>query len=200
MGRCNSNPRFSQLSLESENQLKKASNADLLSHFLIHCLRVSLSICSVLSIYTKASLAQQVTNNLSTGSIRSLTMNASSSFSVETSASSTPGVTAKATGNLIILPASSLNTSVTCATANCTAAFNGIGTSSSDLSAFGPSATQILNIDPRSEFNTFVDTSTATQGEAMNTGNASSGVKSSTSLSVTEQISEFTNTFQNTLQ
>jgi hypothetical protein len=127
-------------------------------------------------------------------------MTATSGFTVETSASSSPGVTAKAVGNLIVLPSSSLNTAVTCATASCAAAFNGIGTTSSDLSAFGPSSNQLLLIDPKSEFSSLVDTSTAKQENTLNTGTASSGVTANTSLSVTEQVSDFKNTFLNTLQ
>jgi hypothetical protein len=149
-----------------------------------------------------AAVAQSATSNTSSGTIKSFSVNAQSNFSVNTSATSSPGVQAIAEGNLILSPNSSLVTGVNC-TINCGGTFkqsSDAGTSLSSLNVNGSSSLQTLNIDPASTFKTSVDTGTASQTANQNSGSASAGMTAYTSLSVTEQTSTFTNTFTNTLQ
>ena len=158
------------------------------------------AICAVL--LPSAALAQSVTTNTSSGTIKSFSVNAQSVFSVNTNATSSPGVQAIAEGNLVLSPNSSLATGVNC-TIDCGGTFRQSADAGSTLSSLivnGSSSLQTLNIDPTSTFRTSVDTGTATQTANQNSGTASAGMTASTSLSVTEQTSTFTNTFTNTLQ
>jgi hypothetical protein len=85
----------------------------------------------------------------------------------------------------------------------CTGTFNqsnSADATSSSLNVNGSSSIQSIYIDPASTFKSFVDTGTATQLGNQNSGTASTGIAASTSLSVTEQNSAFSNTFINTLQ
>jgi hypothetical protein len=93
-------------------------------------------------------------------------------------------------------------TGVAC-TINCVGTFEQSsidGVKSSSLNTTGSSSLQSIYIDPTSTFTTFVDTSTATQDNAQNSGSASTGLSSYTTLTVTEQTSQFMNTLVNTLQ
>jgi len=149
-----------------------------------------------------AAVAQSVTTNTSSGTIKSFSVNAQSNFNVNTAATSSPGVQAIAEGNLVLSPNSSLTTGVNC-TVDCAGTFkqsSDAGTSLSSLIVNGSSSIQTLNIDPASTFKTFVDTGTAEQTANQNSGTASAGMTAYTTLSVTEQTSTFTNTFSNTLQ
>lgn len=155
-----------------------------------------------IALVPSASLAQSVTSNTSSGTIKSFSVNAQSVFNVNTTATSSPGVQAYSEGNLILLPNSSLATGVNC-TVDCSGTFKqstDAGTSLSSLVVNGSSSIQNLNIDPASTFKSFVDTGTASQSANQNSGSASAGMTANTSLSVTEQTSTFTNTFTNTLQ
>ena len=147
-------------------------------------------------------VAQSVSSQTSSGTVNSFSINAQSGFSVNTSATSTPGVTAKSEGNLVLGANSSLTTGVVCIV-NCVGTFaqstsDGIKTSS--LNTNGSSSLQSIYIDPASTFKADVDTSTATQVDAQNSGSASSGLSAYTTLTVTEQTSTFLNTLINTLQ
>ena len=149
--------------------------------------------------------AQTTTNQTSNGSLKSFSINAQSSYAVNTNATATPGVTALAEGNLVLSNNSSLSTGVSCGSSSCNGTYNrsgldSIGNGSSDLLVKGANSAQNLYIDPSSVFKTSVDTSTATQTSIQNSGTASSGISANTTLTVTEQTSTFVNTYINTIQ
>jgi len=149
--------------------------------------------------------AQTTTNQTSNGFLKSFSINAQSSYSVNTNATASPGVTALAEGNLVLSKDSSLVTGVNCASSSCNGTYNrsgldSIGNGNSDLLVKGASSAQNLYINPSSVFKTSVDTSTATQTSIQNSGSASSGISANTTLTVTEQTSNFVNTYINTIQ
>ena len=137
-------------------------------------------------------LAQSTNSQTSSGTSKSFIVNSSSTYSVNTSASGSPGVTATAEGNLILSPTSSLSTGINCLPTSCSAQFTS-GSGSESIIVTGSTSTQNLVIDPASVFKTNVDTSTATQASNLNTGSASSGLSANTTLQVTEQTSQFQN-------
>jgi len=160
------------------------------------------AISFLLFVVPNVAIAQSVSTQTNSGTVNSFTINAQSGFSVNTSATSTPGVTARAEGNLVLGANSSMATGVAC-TINCVGTFeqsNVDGLKSSSLNTSGSSSLQSIYIDPTSTFKTVVDTSTATQDDVQNSGSASSGLTSYTTLTVTEQTSQFANTIINTLQ
>jgi hypothetical protein len=146
--------------------------------------------------------AQTATSQSSSGTINSFSVNAQSTFSVNTSATSTPGVTAKSEANLVLSPNSSLTTGVNCLI-NCSGTFEqttSTGSNSSTLNTNGSSSLQAIYIDPSSTFSTYVDTSTSTESNTQNSGSASAGITANTSLTVTEQRTQFVNTLTNVFQ
>ena len=137
-------------------------------------------------------LAQSTNSQTNSGTSKSFIVNSSSSYSVNTSASGSPGVSATAVGNLILSPTSSLITGIECTPTSCSSQFTNSNSEQSIL-VTGTRSIQNLIIDPASEFRTKVDTSTATQTTNLNTGSASSGLSSNSTLQVTEQTSQFQN-------
>ena len=137
------------------------------------------------------------TTQSNSGSTKLFAVTATSNFSVNASASGSPGVLAKSEATAVLLPESSLNTAVNCANTNCSANFSQ-SPNTSALTVSGSSSQQNLYIDPKSVFTTLVDTSGATQTSNQNTGSASAGFTASTSLTATEQQSTFTNVYINT--
>jgi len=156
----------------------------------------------LLFIVPNVAVAQSVSTQTNSGSVNSFTINAQSGFSVNASVTSTPGVTARSEGNLVLGANSSMTTGVAC-TINCVGTFEQStidGVKSSSLKTNGSSSLQSIYMEPTSTFKTVVDTEWATQDNAQNSGSASSGVTSYTTLTVTEQTSTFTNILVNTLQ
>lgn len=156
--------------------------------------------CGIAWLTNSPCFAQSANSQINSGTIKSFAVNTSSSFTVNTNATSSPGVQAIAEGNLILQPASSLTTNVDCITTGCNGSLsqaNGLGTSNSVLLMQGASGAQSLYIDPASTFKTSVNTGTATQTNTQNTGTASSGLTAGAMMSITEQTSTFTNTLTN---
>jgi hypothetical protein len=136
--------------------------------------------------------AQTTSTQVSSGSINSFNVNATSSFSVSTSGNSSPGVTAISEGSAVLLPGNTISTGVQCGSL-CSATWNQEGSTNS-ISIQGINSSQELLLSPESTFKSRVDTSTADQTGNVNTGTATSGFTANTSLSVVEQKSVFTNT------
>ena len=177
---------------------------DLVSSFLAKIATIGFAMPLILN-PSSIVKAQITTNQSSSGTLKSFSINAQSSYAVNTNATASPGVKALAEGNLVLSNNSSLSTGVSCGSSSCSGTYNrsgldNIGNGSSDLLVKGASSAQNLYIDPSSVFKTSVDTSTATQTAVQNSGSASSGISANTTLTVTEQTSNFVNTYTNTIQ
>ena len=140
--------------------------------------------------------ANAQTSQVSSGTVKSFSVNAASTFSVNATATSSPGVRATSEAQAILLE-NKILTGVDCSGSNCSATFNRLDTSQ-DISVKGAASSQQIVLDPKSVFKSSVDTGQTDNKGQQNTGNASAGFSAQSTLTVSEQESQFTNTLVTT--